>query len=63
MNNQTSRTVLIIEDEPDMLRGLKDAIEFEGYSVLSAATGQDGIDRTRDMNFFTPAFPLRVRGG
>lgn len=39
--------VLIIEDEPDMILGLKDNFEFEGYEVLTAATGELGIDLAR----------------
>jgi DNA-binding response OmpR family regulator len=36
-------TVLIIEDEPALLRGLKDNFEFEGYRVLTAADGEKGL--------------------
>ena len=32
-------TVLIIEDDPTMLRGLKDNFEFKGYKVITAAYG------------------------
>lgn len=38
------KTVLVIEDEPDMLRGLRDAMAFEGFSVVAASTGKEGID-------------------
>jgi len=37
-------TVLIIEDEPTMLRGLKDNFEFKGYTVLTAADGEEGLN-------------------
>ena len=30
------RRILIIEDEPDLVRGLRAALEFEGFEVLSA---------------------------
>lgn len=36
-------TVLIIEDDPTMLRGLKDNFEFEGYKVLTASDGELGL--------------------
>jgi DNA-binding response OmpR family regulator len=36
-------TVLIIEDDPVMLRGLKDNFEFEGYNVKTAADGDIGL--------------------
>jgi two-component system alkaline phosphatase synthesis response regulator PhoP len=39
--------ILIVEDEPDMVLGLKDNFEFEGYEVLTAADGAAGLDRAR----------------
>jgi len=38
-----SETVLIVEDDPTMLRGLKDNFEFEGYHVVTAADGEKGL--------------------
>ncbi|MGA9767838.1 MAG: response regulator transcription factor [Blastocatellia bacterium] len=37
--------VLIIEDEPDMVLGLRDNFEYEGYDVLVARDGREGLDR------------------
>ncbi len=37
-------TVLIIEDDPAMLRGLKDNFEFKGYGVLTADDGEEGLN-------------------
>jgi two-component system alkaline phosphatase synthesis response regulator PhoP len=37
--------VLIIEDEPDMVLGLRDNFEFEGYDVLVARDGSEGLKR------------------
>jgi DNA-binding response OmpR family regulator len=39
-----NRTVLIIEDDPVMLRGLKDNFSREGYVVHAAADGNRGLD-------------------
>jgi two-component system alkaline phosphatase synthesis response regulator PhoP len=39
--------ILIVEDEPDMVLGLKDNFEFEGYEVLTAADGLGGLERAR----------------
>jgi DNA-binding response OmpR family regulator len=36
------RTILVIEDEPHIVLGLKDALEFEGFRVLTASTGREG---------------------
>ena len=35
--------ILVVEDEPSMLMGLKDNLEFEGYEVLTARNGADGV--------------------
>jgi DNA-binding response OmpR family regulator len=37
-------TVLIIEDDPTMLIGLKDNFEFKGYKVVTAADGEKGLN-------------------
>ncbi|MHC4843975.1 MAG: response regulator transcription factor, partial [Planctomycetota bacterium] len=36
-------TVLIIEDDSTMLRGLKDNFEFKGYKVFTASDGEEGL--------------------
>ncbi len=41
-------TVLIVEDDPTMLRGLKDNFEFAGYTVLTAAEGEAGLEAALD---------------
>jgi two-component system alkaline phosphatase synthesis response regulator PhoP len=35
--------ILIVDDEPEMVRGLEDNLRFEGYQTLSAANGKDGL--------------------
>jgi len=37
-------TILIVEDDPAMLRGLKDNFEFKDYRVLTAADGEEGLN-------------------
>ncbi len=37
-------TILIVEDDATMLRGLKDNFEFKGYRVLTAADGEAGLN-------------------
>ncbi len=43
MNTQTKK-ILLIEDEPDLVRGLTDALEFEGFQVMGAHTGKEGLE-------------------
>jgi DNA-binding response OmpR family regulator len=42
------RRVLVIEDEPDLVRGLRDALEFEGFEVMSSGLGREGVKLARD---------------
>src|SRR5467141_2018631 len=38
-----TKRILVIEDEPQMLLGLRDNLELEGYEVVTAADGEDGL--------------------
>ena len=44
------RSVLIIEDNSTMLRGLKDNFEIKGYSVKTAQDGETGLRKALDEN-------------
>jgi DNA-binding response OmpR family regulator len=37
--------ILIVEDEPAMVAGLRDNFEYEGYDVISAQDGVEGLER------------------
>jgi DNA-binding response OmpR family regulator len=37
------KTILVIDDEPHLVMGLRDALEFEGFRVVSATKGREGI--------------------
>lgn len=37
--------ILIVEDEPAMVSGLRDNFEFEGYEVITAGDGVEGLGR------------------
>ena len=37
------KKILIIEDEPHIVLGLTDSLEFEGFSVVSTQKGKDGV--------------------
>jgi DNA-binding response OmpR family regulator len=45
MEGTKLQRVLIIEDEPDMVLGLRDNFEYEGYDVLVARDGKEGLSR------------------
>lgn len=40
--------ILIVEDEPNMVTGLRDNFEYEGYQVISAGDGVEGLRRALD---------------
>ena len=37
------KKILIVEDELNMINGLKDNLEFEGYEVDTAIEGRTGL--------------------
>jgi DNA-binding response OmpR family regulator len=37
--------ILIVEDEPNMVAGLRDNFEYEGFQVITALDGVDGLER------------------
>jgi DNA-binding response OmpR family regulator len=44
------KPILLIEDEPHIVMGLRDALEFEGFHVISAGKGKEGIQLARAEN-------------
>lgn len=41
------RRILIVEDEPDMLKGIQDNLRYEGYEVVTATEGKQAIELAR----------------
>jgi DNA-binding response OmpR family regulator len=44
------KSILVIEDEPDIVRGLRDALEFEGFEVHHADTGAGGLQSADELH-------------
>jgi DNA-binding NarL/FixJ family response regulator len=42
------KTILIIEDQPDMRENITTILEMENYAVLNAANGREGLERARE---------------
>ncbi len=38
------KTILVVDDEPHIVLGLRDALEFEGFRVVTAATGEEAVE-------------------
>src|ERR1051325_1573614 len=49
-NNGSKTRILIVEDEPAMVQGLRDNFEYEGYEVISACDGVAGLERALEDN-------------
>ena len=43
--------ILIVEDEPDLLRSIAQALREEGYAVDSAADGEDGFYKAESYDY------------
>lgn len=41
------KTILVVDDEPHIVLGLKDTLEFEGFRVVTASNGRDAIAAAR----------------
>ena len=44
-----ARKILVIEDEPDIVRGLRDALQFEGFEVHAASSGGEGLELAHEL--------------
>src|SRR5206468_1200096 len=44
------KRILIVEDEPAMVAGLRDNFEYEGYEVISAGDGVEGLEAALNRN-------------
>jgi len=40
---EPKKTILIVDDEPHIVLGLKDALEFEGFRIVTASNGKDAV--------------------
>src|SRR5208283_6121227 len=44
------KTILVVDDEPQIVMGLRDALEFEGFKVAVAGKGREGLAVARTEN-------------
>jgi two-component system response regulator RegX3 len=47
---ESKHRVLVVEDEPSLVESISFALEMEGFDVISAVTGRDGIEQARIGN-------------
>ena len=48
MAEKNQQTILVIDDDKDIVQAIKGNLELDGYSVLCAYSGRDGIDMARE---------------
>jgi DNA-binding response OmpR family regulator len=41
------KTILVVDDEPHIVLGLRDALEFEGFRVITAGQGREAVTLAR----------------
>ena len=56
----TMHTILIIEDDPTIVRGLRETLGAEHFSVLTASTAQEGLDRAHKESVDLIILDLRL---
>src|SRR5436190_23406255 len=49
--NDASMRILVVEDEPDLLRSIARALREEGYAVDIAANGEDGLFNAENTDY------------
>ncbi|TNE78773.1 MAG: response regulator transcription factor [Bacteroidetes bacterium] len=47
MNNSNNNKILVVDDEPDILEFIEYNLKREGYDVVLATNGQEGIDKAK----------------
>ena len=47
---RTAVKILVVEDEPNMVAGLRDNFEFEGYEVITARDGVEGLQQALEQS-------------
>ena len=59
---QKSLPILLIEDEPSVTAFLRAALERQGYSVVQANSGSDGLDQLQQRSFGGVISDIRMPG-
>ena len=63
MNKDAVRLVLVVEDDVSVRRPLVKFLEMHGFSVVTAETGDEGLDALRKNHFAAAVVDLRLRRG
>ena len=61
-NTETRARILIVDDEPDMLRMLAFSLSLEGFAVTVAHSGAEAVSATQDGGFDVAVTDLKMPG-
>jgi two-component system cell cycle response regulator DivK len=48
VGQRTGQRILVVEDNPKNMKLVRDVLEYSGYDVLEATTGEDGVKLAAD---------------
>jgi DNA-binding response OmpR family regulator len=63
MTKDTTRLVLVVEDDVSVRRPLVKFLEMHGFAVVTAETSDEGTDAMRKNKFVAAVVDLRLRRG
>lgn len=49
MSESQQPTLLVVEDDVHLLQGIRDILEIEGYRVLMASSGVEGLETLKSL--------------
>lgn len=56
----TGKNVLVVDDDEDILKGLKEILENEGYTVDTAKTGQEAMEKLKSCSYDLALLDIRL---
>jgi DNA-binding response OmpR family regulator len=51
MQNQSKKKILVIEDDPDVLSMIIKHLEYDGYQVITATDGMEGLKKLQAADY------------
>ena len=56
------KIILLVDDEPSVLKVIKSMLEFEGYAVLTEKTGEAALETVRNTRLMAVLLDLGLQG-
>jgi PAS domain S-box-containing protein len=57
---KSSSTILLVDDEPDIVLALQDFLEGEGYQIDVATTGTEALERVKESSYDAVLLDIRL---